>query len=383
MRAKDIALLASISANVVLGAVLIFGERRADLTSLPTSQDPVATRGPHPQAGESTMQAGDVTTFFDQLTAAGLSEQEAKRGLVAWLESLAPEPASKEYWKPAYVSDARDRLARYQFREAARAALISAFGSSAADDPEFAPLFAPYRREFPFLTPAKQRAIEAIYASRDARLAAETSGNGPKAAAEATEAATAEIEKLLTASELEEFRLRASPLANQLLATGFQFSESEFRSAFQVLAASSGGPFSTATAFRIGAGADETTQKLRAVLGDRFGEYQKMQDPRYQLLTAVSQSFGVAPKQRDEAYAVITEADAAIEAINRTGPVLMPENRQKLSKIVRDREQRLRQLLGSSAYEVTARSLGLNAADPFPVGTRPRSRAVVMEDILQ
>jgi hypothetical protein len=377
-------LIASIGANVALGAILLLQDQGASpgTPSARTAQPPETSareRANLPPA-EPAMAPAGILAFYDRLTAGGLPEMEAKRALLAWLEARMPEPPAKEYWRPAHLSDARERLARFQSREAVRAALLSAFGPSADADPAFSALFSPYRHEFPFLSPAKQRALEAIYASRDTALLGATTETASAVEASAR-SAVAEIEKLLAADELEQFRLRTSPLARQLLASGFQFSEQEFKSAFQALAASKTGEELTATsAFRIGSGTDETTGRLRTALGNRFEEYQKLQDPRYQILTAVSQSFGIATTQRDAAYAAIRAAEAAIETINKSGPVLMPDSRLKLSEIAQQREERLKHLLGTKAYEVTARSLGLNGSAAFPVATRPGRRAVAVKD---
>jgi hypothetical protein len=359
--------------------LLLQSQRTSPDTTNPVRSQPSqasTSNGLSAPQGKVAASPSQVHAFYGQLIAGKLPEAEAKRTLVAWLEGRAPEPPTKEYWRAVHLSDARERLARFQFRESARATLLSTFGPSATDDPAFAAVFAPYAREFPFLAPATQRTLETIYAARDnALLTADFPATGASA-----QSVAIEIEALFTAEELEQFRLRTSALARQLLATGFSFSEQEFKAAFQALAASTtNAEFATTSAFRMGAEAERTTQRLRAALGNRFDEYQKLQDPRYQILTAVSQSFGVATTRRDAAYAAVREAEAAIEDINRGGPILMPDSRKKLNEITQQREQRLKQLLGNQGYEVAARSLGLNGSMAFPVGAPSGGRVAVKE----
>jgi hypothetical protein len=117
-----------------------------------------------------------------------------------------------------------------------------------------------------------------------------------------------ELKRLLTPRELEDFELRASPLALRLRSTdliGFSPTEEEFRGVFRVLNAAQKGESSAA----------QTEQPLEEVLGPkRFADYRRCQDFTYRGLVEFASHFGLGTESATQVHemreAVIQQADA-------------------------------------------------------------------------
>lgn len=214
----------SIAINVLLvGVVIALGWHAMSVRGVSGSDAGQRVRfaatGPEPLANATTLKEMNA-----KLLACGFAPSQAKQLVLA---SLPKSPATAfEYWRPALVRQLSERLAEYDARQAQRGALIAAFGSSAADEPEFAEVFFPFADRWSYLSMSLQVALEAKLADEQrSRLVALRE---PGAAA--LPAPRTDVENVLGVEGAREYNIRESLLAQSLSNIGFNFSEQEFRS---------------------------------------------------------------------------------------------------------------------------------------------------------
>jgi hypothetical protein len=169
----------------------------------------------------------------------------------------------------------------------------------------------------------------------------------------------AELAKVLSPEELEEYELRNSSTANSMRAqmTGFQPNEDEFRRIFR-LQKTFDNEFSQAfdltdeAQTEVKARAQQDAQlalndEVKKILGEkRFTEYQRSQDPDYRTLSQVADRFDLAPDVVSRVYGMKQEAERQKSAIE-SNPNLTDEQRQAaLSGIARETERSVAKEMG-------------------------------------
>lgn len=194
-----------------------------------------------------------------------------------------------------------------------------------------------YERSKGFLLDADQEALRQLQKQREAELA-----------------------RVLSTEELEEYHLRMSPTATTLRAQmhGFNPSEEEFRKVFR-LQKTFDDQFSAFDLTDPGqaeahAVAQERAQQaldeeLRKTLGpDRFSEYQRAQDADYKALVQFGERFDVAPNVANRVYDMKLQAEQQKLRLE-SDPNLTPEQRaQTLAAIARETERSVAQLMGGA-----------------------------------
>jgi hypothetical protein len=161
------------------------------------------------------------------------------------------------------LRDARERLQRYETDEAARQQLRSTFGDGVMDDPEFAFLFRPYADRYPALIrPSSSNCRSCPDSGKGAdrlRVEPHTGAGQDQAAQRET---YAQIAKLLSPQEMQEYDRKESPAARALASGGFRFTQTEFDAVFPTLAATGG----EAVVKRFD---PASTDSLRKILGEK------------------------------------------------------------------------------------------------------------------
>jgi hypothetical protein len=160
-----------------------------------------------------------------------------------------------------------------------------------------------------------------------------------------------ELGSILRPQELEEFELRASPLAERLRTAdlvGFSPTEEEFRQIFRVAntALQEGAEISATT------GASQEDSTLRLVLGEkRFADYRRSQDLIFRQLVVFANQYGLdteaAVQVHDMREAVLKRVDSVEEdsTLNDQGRLAA------LQTIHAEADQGVRELFGSETYE--------------------------------
>ncbi|MDF2466712.1 MAG: hypothetical protein K0Q43_4947 [Ramlibacter sp.] len=298
----------------------------------------------------------EFKNVFDQIQSLNLDPAVRKRLIVAYLESaLSPRDQAFAYWESTAVREARDRLQRHQIDEEIRSQLRAAFGEEVAADPEFAHLFRPYSDRYPGLEPTKQLELQKL-ALMPFRALAE-SGVSPTQAQVKVRAAQremqAQIARLLSAHELQEYQRKESPAARALAGGSFRFTQREFDAAFPVLAR---GGDDVVKRFD-----PQSAQGLREAMGDqRFLEYRKSHDPTFQMLSTIVASHGRQDANVDVAYDLVYKNQEATAEFLKAGPVLGFDAQKKKDLMTAELRSQLATNIGDEATEIFMRSMDAN-----------------------
>ncbi len=296
--------------------------------------------------------------LFDQIQRLPVPAAAAKQMMAAYIEwKVTPTPSVYQYWQSPALRDASSRLQEHQIDEAMRQALVSAFGPSIVDDPDFASIFQPYRHKYPFLSASKQLELERMTMHIDRALI--NSGTTPLEAqatlAQARQSMLAGVKSLLTDSEFAEYQLRESPLSRTLANSGFKFSKSEFDALIPIM---SQGPVDQIGTRRLDS---ENLERVRGVLGEeRFLEYRKAQDPVYQMLSTIAVSHGAGNPDINAAYEAVYKTQQELAALDQRGPVPSLDGYKRKEELRTELSSSLRRSIGDEATAIFLRSLDAN-----------------------
>jgi hypothetical protein len=289
-------------------------------------------------------------------------DDAAKILKVAGIAAKVESTGANEYWVAKPMRDARLRIARYDALEASRASLRAEFGDTAVSDLAFAAIFQPNARRWSYLSAESQRALEKILIEDLRTRAASPEFLGrPRVSPDVDRA----IRAALNPSEYFEYSLRESALAEQLLATGFDFSEKEFRDVYAAWEKGSAqltaGRQQAMSPMLTGLSSDDPRlDQLRGALGEeRLEKFLKVQDPVFKMIQAAAHLYPASPQKLDQAYLVVRDTQRkAGELLLDSGPVIGAKTRQGLEKLKLDRSRKLASILGEPAAELLDRSMG-------------------------
>ena len=253
----------------------------------------------------------------------GLSDPAAKLAFFGSLEFEHLYPArviADEYWSAdgEYQFAYADALSRGL--ASIREGLASRFGPEVKDDPAFRWLYRPLDPLYWFLSSDEQLAIQHLRLERDRALQAAArdaardagrpaAGAGPAGAMAVDEAVTlaivqkyqADLAALLDADVLLEIELRDSAIAQQLRASGVEFTETEFRDAYSLMAA-----LQRDTADPIDHVA--VRERLRGLLGNRrFAALWAARDPMFAEISAIAGRHSLPDAMALSVYELMSE----------------------------------------------------------------------------
>jgi len=352
MQRKYLIALVGVAALAVVG-VAIFETREP-----PEKSDLVADKAPAARVNvQANLPDSELKSALDQIQALQLPPATRKRLIVTYLTSVvAPGSQPFAYWEPSAVRDARERLQRYETDEAARQQLRSTFGDGVMDDPEFAFLFRPYADRYPALDSAKQLELQKLsLIPAKALIDSELSPIQAQVRIKAAQREMyAQIAKLLSPQEMQEYDRKESPAARALASGGFRFTQTEFDAVFPTLAATGG----EAVVKRFD---PASTESLRKILGEkRFLDYRKSQDPTFQMLSTIVASHGKPDANVDAAYAAVYKNQETSAEMLRAGPVLSFDAQNKKDRMETELRNDLATNIGSEAAEIFMRSMDAN-----------------------
>jgi hypothetical protein len=285
--------------------------------------------------------ASDAQAYRDSLLARGLSLDETKPLVVAWLTAEARHASDRvvgdEYWQSGYAAAAARTLGEnVAAADRVRAALLDVYGVSARSDAVFGAWFAPLDSRYAFLESEQQLALQRIQVER--LLAQDTAPSRGSATANALK----DLARLGPDAALE-YVYRFSPLAEQLRSASIDLSRAEFRDAFGALLALE----SAADAHTFA----RTRETLRETLGDaRFTRLWSVRDPYFNTLAATARQQGLVESSVLAAYAIFNDAqDRFAAAADRYAATDPQRAAAEAHEIEQDMQRRLVALLGESA----------------------------------
>ncbi|HEX5046208.1 MAG TPA: hypothetical protein VFX89_03725 [Gammaproteobacteria bacterium] len=305
---KNLALLASLGANLVLLALSLLG---SGATAASTSPALPGERAPHTHRGLE-----DPSAYYRALKALGLDEHEARLLLGARLEERAVAQLSAppdRYWEPRQAG-----LARYAEDAAAahavvREELVLVLGSSAERAPELARSFRPLSPRLEFLSSKEQVALQ-LWRLRHPPNAVPAGRGGPvqALAGDAAGGELAQLREVLPAGAAFEVAVRESALAEQIRMSGAKFGESEFRETYTLMA-------DTETGRDIEAQLAQR-RRLRSLLGaDRFDRVWSIRDPLAAIVRDTSRERGLDEADALRAYGVLNASQERLTELGLSG----------------------------------------------------------------
>jgi len=294
---KNVVLWSSLCLNCVFAAVLV-------VYVFPNQLKPDAFEA---NVGRPSPKAGEGRLIEQALLRAGLSAVDSKQLVEALYLQRASSVVAYEYWRPQTLRDVSEKIALLERSARAREALVAEFGPAAKEDPAFVRSFRPYDREVPALSSAQQvrwqeLSLERLKvpAGKAIPVGLTTGGSGSSA--------IAAFERAMDPQARLEYQMRESVLAKMLSATPFDFTEMEFRSVFEILAATRPDVVAGATTSALNEALSGEAARKRLTEGLGAARYQALLrslDPSYNLLQRIAKVRGISLDAMDEAYSVL------------------------------------------------------------------------------
>jgi hypothetical protein len=198
----------------------------------------------------------------------------------------------------------------------------------------------------------------------------------------------AEMAKLLTPQEMEEYQLRNSPTASTLRTqlAGFQPNEEEFRKIFKLQKTfddqfNKGFDYTDENQMAAQAKAQQEAQKalqdeMKKTLGEqRYAEYARAQDPDYKPIENLANRYGLPKETAVNVYNMKQQAEQAKQQLESNPNLTSQQRREALAAIARQTELSLQQSLGP-AYK-TYQSRGGNWVNELAVSQVPEPPQVI------
>jgi hypothetical protein len=194
-----------------------------------------------------------------------------------------------------------------------------------------------YSRSKGFLIEADQEALRQLQKQREAELA-----------------------QVLTTSELEEYQLRTSQTAASLRSQlhGFNPSEDEFRRLFRLQKTfddtfNNGLNLDSNQSDAQAAAQQLLNDEMRKSLGgDRYAQYQRVQDPEYKPLIQLAERFDVAPALAGKVVDMKLEAERQKTLLEANQNLTPEQKAEALAAIARETERSVTQLMGGPGSQL-------------------------------
>jgi hypothetical protein len=181
----------------------------------------------------------------------------------------------------------------------------------------------------------------------------------------------AEMAKVLTPQEMEEYQLRNSPTATTLRGqlAGFKPTEEEFRRMFKLQKTydeqfAKAFDFTDENAVAVQSKAQQEAQRalgeeMKKLLGDqRYNEYVRSQDGDYRSLQNLGSRFNLPNETIANIYNMRQQAEQQKQQLEANGN-LTPEQRQNaLAAIARETQNSVAQMMGDKAFKAYQRGTG-------------------------
>ena len=396
MKPRPLFLALSLAANAVLAVALLLAVRSqppapsaADPALAPASRAHSAARASAPAATD------DLPALVAQLRAAGFSAAVVRAAILERVREIfaakrrALEPdGDLPYWK----TDTRRRDRTLEQMVAIRATwreqddlLKKLLGPDALD----ADAQAVQRQRYGSLSPEKIAGIERLrrdygdlmdevqQLSRGAMLPEDREKLAYLAREE-----RADLMKLLTPQELEDYDLRNNATATRLRGqlVGFNPTEQEFRTLFALQRAFDeqfGGRVDTSSpeaGRRLADLRQKLAEQIRAALGpDRFADYERSSDPGFQQASQLVARLELPPAVAVQVWTVQRDIQPRARSI-ASNPALAPDDRNaQLAALAAEAQTKITAALGTRGFEAYKQSGGawLQTLQPRPPPPRP------------
>jgi len=358
---KIISTGAVLVASLLLNLVLLFFVLRpgSEHSATTTSAQSAVSTEPAPATASD---GSDYKAYREALVARGLSDSDVKGLLSARLENEARQQATqtaRAYWQRSGTS-AADTALRFSAELArAREVLVDLYGAEAERDTAFARFFRPLDPDFSFLTSAQQIKVQKFKLAQQKRALETAAAMSPWSQQPAFGTAqpeqiqrdaadfTAQIAQVLEEPALTEYLLRDSAIAEQLRRSRVDFTEPEFRKAFEILRRLDGprpdvGQYAKSRA------------ELRALLGDRkFAALSAGRDPTFAAIQRAAEKHSLTDDTLLSVYEIFNDQQDEMLRIMGTAR----DDPQRLAEALKDAQAGVKVRLSGLVGEEVANDI--------------------------
>ncbi len=330
------------------------------------------------------VESADYRQYITNLRAIGCPD-ETIRDLItadvtklyeARFKALRPGGTNKfEYWKPGMamfkeMADETQVEKRQALSREKRALLTELLGSAPEEKPDLMAMFGggnPFERMLDFLPSGKQTQAMEIEQKFAAKLMKSMDGggfgdaDGMKNMLKVQKEKEAELAKLLTPAELEDYNLRMSQTANMMRfqLTSFAPSEQEYRDVFKVkkrfddeYGFAGVPPTDKAEREKYDAAKKELETQLKQTLGEtRYADYERAQDYVYQGLFRFTEKQQLSRDAANKVFDMKKVAEEQAKKIRNDSALSSEQRQAALAGIRTETETAVTGVLGPQGYE--------------------------------
>ena len=329
------------------------------------------------------VESADYRQYITNLRAIGCPD-ETIRDLItadvtklyeARFKALRPGSTNKyEYWKPGMamfkeLADESQVEKRQALSREKRALLTELLGSAPEEKPDMMAMFGggnPFERMLEFLPSGKQTQAMEIEQKFAAKLMKSMDGgfgdtDSMKNMLKVQREKEAELAKVLTPQELEDYNLRMSQTANMMRfqLTSFDPSEQEYRDVFKVkkkfdddFGFAGVPPTDKAEREKFDAAKKDLETQLKQTLGDaRYADYERAQDYVYQGLFRFTEKQQLSREAANKVYDMKKVAEEQAKKIRNDTALSSEQRNAALASIRAETETAVTGVLGAPGYE--------------------------------
>ena len=308
----------SIALNIFF-ATNYFGSAPNTPESIGSGSKAIVTK-PDAQAARIVLsEANNLNDFHSSLLAQGFTQDQTKPLLFTTLKQLHIDSIKKpddKFWLHQPLAQVEYMEALFQGYQQVRETLQAIYGAAVKDDPMVSDVFYPVASQYPFLGSQKQIAVQKMQLEiQKTAVLMQSQGANPRGLPP-EQSPQRRLARVLDTTQLTEYQLRTSPLANKMRQSKVVFTEAKFRKAYDVLLRLQHSNDSQAPV--------DVRSDLNDLLGDEDGLLLWAAiDPIYSVLKQVATRHNVPEGQALSAYDLILSARKDVSeaaAMRDSGP---------------------------------------------------------------
>lgn len=325
------------------------------------------------------VESEDYRQYIANLRSIGCPEETIRDIIVADVNKLFEARRAKlasnkkkvEYWKASSMMggampDEETIKQRQELNREKRTLLTELLGAAPEEKPDPVALLGPLEAMFDFLPPGKQSEVFDAMQRFQSRMMKNMGSGMPdqhdlKKMVEAQKEMDAELARIMSPREFEDYQLRLSNTAMtmRMQLGSFDPSEDEFKKIFK-LRKEFDDEFNPMLAGTYGKEESEKRQaaekavndKVKEVLGEeRFTEYTRSQDYNFQGMAKVAERFNLPEETAVKVYDMKKIAEAQVSKLHADPAMDQAKRTAALQAIRAETERALQETFGSEAYQ--------------------------------
>lgn len=339
----------------------------------------------------------DYKKYIANLRAIGCPAETIRDLIVANVNKLfesrqralkTASPKKFEYWKGVYlfasVADPELIGKQQALSKEKHTLLKELLGVNVEEKADLSAMISPFLARLDFLPEGKQTQIVELMQKFQAKMLKGVSGGAPDAEdmknmQKTQKEIEAELAKILTPEELENYQLRQSQTATvvRMQLESFEPSEQEFKDIFKLkknyddqFGLLGMGATDKTERDKAAAAKKETEAQIKSLLGDaRYADYERSQDYAYQGIYRVTEHNGLAKKDANKVFDMKKLAEDQAGKVRQDSSLSAEQRATALPGIRTETERGIRSVFGEKAFNSYVNQPGtywLNGISPDP-----------------